>query len=305
MNDYFEGLIERIKNAFGIETKEEEYKPQDPYLDRKKYLKHTTIFWAILAIILIVPICMTKKEQYNIPTQFYNNTSVTQSATIKKVKSTYNPDSKLLISEFFIGNQNDIDDAKDDRNLANIKYSIEYSIGDEIRHNKKTKYPTRIMRVNDHYLVIITQGVDAGYGLLAYKITPEKIKRAINTDCANTEVTFYLKEEQVAKNTNLRINNDSYYVEDYKKFALKNYQQKLTNLNKKIKEKKNVIEDDSKLLAKLNGKMENALKQNKSELQDQIDDTENDIAEQKKEISDCKKEINDYQNRINHVTIMN
>ncbi|RHW55058.1 coiled-coil domain-containing protein [Lactobacillus bombicola] len=301
MNEYFEGLIERIQSAFGIKPKEEEYEPQEPYHDRKKYLKHTTIFWSILAIILIVPICMTRKEQYNVPTQFYNNTNITQSATIQKVKSSYNPDTKLLISDFFIGNQNDIDDVKDDRNLANIKYSIAYTIN----HNKKTKYPTKIVRVNDHYIVVITQNVDAGYGLLAYKITPEKIKKAINTDCANAEATFYLKEDQVANNKNLRINNDSYYVEDYKKFALKNYEEMITDLNKKISEKKSVIADDNKLLAKLNSKIENALKQNKSDLQDQINDTENDIAEKKKEINDCKKEINDYQDRINHVTIMN
>ncbi|RHW49255.1 hypothetical protein DS834_07940 [Lactobacillus bombicola] len=64
--------------------------------------------------------------------------------------------------------------------------------------------------------------------------------------------------------------------------ALKNYEEMITDLNKKISEKKSVIADDNKLLAKLNSKIENALKQNKSDLQDQINDTENDIAEKKK-----------------------
>ncbi|KJY59092.1 hypothetical protein JF75_05520 [Lactobacillus kimbladii] len=300
MNDYLEELMNRFRETFGIKTEEKEYKPKDPYQNRKKYIKHTIIFVGLILVGMIGPLFMTHNNRYAIPQTFGSN-NITQNATIKKVKSNYNPDTHLMVSEFFIGDQNDIDNASEDRNLANIKYDVKYLI----QNNKNQRYPTKIVRVNDHYIVVITENVTPGYGLLTYNITPQKIKSALNTDCENSTLAFYIKEGQVPEKTNLSIHESQFYEQNYKDFALRNYQQKLIKLAKKIKEKENIITEDNKLLAKLNDKLESALKQNKSDLQDQIQDTEGDIAEQNKEIKSLKKEITDYQDRINHVTITN
>ncbi|WEV52108.1 hypothetical protein OZX69_09575 (plasmid) [Lactobacillus sp. ESL0731] len=293
-----EEVINHIYEIFGLEPPKKNDKPEEPYGHRRKYIRKVYIFLGIIFLGFTIPIFITNNNRYAAPT--ITESEVTESATLKKIKSQYNPNTHLMVSEFFIGNQNQIDSTSDDKNLANLKYDIGY----KIQNKKPATYPTKVIRVNDHFIVIETQNVTPGFGLLEYDIWPEKIDADLNTDCENKIVNAYIEEHQVSQISNLTAHNKQYYEQKYKEFALQKYSQQLKNLNNDIKKKHRIISDDNKMLDKLNMKLASAMKEDKSDLQDQINETENDISVQNNDIKHDQISIAEYQKRIDRVNIL-
>ena len=293
-----DNFIDTVNKILGVKPTEKTYKPSDPYKYRKSYLRRTIVFLLVIFLGFTIPLFINNKNRYITPK--VNNTAyVTDGATLKKVQSQYNPDTHLLVSEFFIGDQNNIDNTAEDKNLANIDYAIKY----QIQNQKKTNYPTKISRVNDHFMVVETQNVSPGYGILEYDITPKKIKPDLDTDCSNDILNAYVQEATVKQAKGLTVHNAAFYQQIYKDFAINNYQARIKELNQNIKKRTRIIADDNRILAKLNTKLETAFKQDKSDLQDQINDTENHINIQNTAVKANKTKITEYENRINHAAM--
>lgn len=276
------------------------YKFSDPYKYDKRYKKGTLIFLIIIFLVFFIPLFLNNKNRYIVPIT-PNEANVTQGATLKKVHSIYNPNTHLMVTSFFIGDQTDIDNTAEDKNLANLEYKIKY----QIKRQKVVKLPTKIVRVNDHFIVFETQNVVPDFGILEYDITPQKINSDLDTDCESDTITNYVQESTVSKSTNLVVQNPAYYQQLYKKFAISNYQKKISKFYHSIANKRKIIKEDNTMLTRLNYKLATAFREDKSNLQDQINETEQDIDQQKKEIKDTQDRVKVYQDRINHVAMTN
>lgn len=269
----------------------------DPHKSRKSYLRRTFIFLGFIITLLILPAFFSRDKRYTVPQN--SSADVSAISKMKKIETKYNPDTHLMVSHFYVGDPNDIDSASDDRNLANIKYKITYSI----ENNVEKKYPTKIRKVNDHYFVVETKRVLPGFSVFGYNITPTKIQPNLETDCDNSSINIYLSEDKIQKSNNLVPHKVTFYQENYKQYVLKNYQNVIAKETVAIREKQKLIDEDNRLLAKLKLKLDKAYSKDKTSIEDQIVDTENDIHGQEKSIDASKKRIEEYKDRTSHLSI--
>lgn len=270
---------------------------KDPHKSRKKYIKSVIIFFSIIICTLTLSILWNKDKRYTVPKN--SATDVSTISKMEKVYTAYNPNTHLLVSHFFVGNLDNVESAADDRNLANIKYKITYSI----TNGQAKKYPTKLVKVNDHYFVIETRKVEPGYKILGYQITPTKIKTDLETDCTNDEISFYMKEDSINEVDSLTTHSAIFYKENYQGYVRKCYTQMIAKENLNIRKKQLLISDDNRMLNKLKAKLDGAYSKDKSTLQQQIVDTESDISRQKSAIKESQKLIEEYKGRINHISI--
>lgn len=270
---------------------------KDPHKSRKKYIKSVVIFLAIILCTLVFSMLWNKDSRYTVPKN--SATDVSTISKMKKVYTAYNPNTHLLVSHFFVGNLDNVESAGDDRNLANIKYKITYST----TNGQVKKYPTKLIKVNDHYFVIETGKVEPGYKIFGYQITPTKIKTDLETDCINDEISFYMKEDSINEVDSLAAHNAIFYKANYQGFVRKCYTKMIEKENLNIRKKQLLISDDNKMLTRLKAKLDGAYSTDKSTLQEQIVDTQNDIGKQKSAIKESQKLIQEYKGRINHISI--
>lgn len=284
-------MIKWLNENLGLHLKT---KRKKKYATRKKYLIFSISLVGALLLTIIISMFSKgpKVKHFNA-----SDPMVTQVSKMQKVSSKYNPKTGLLVSTFYISNPSKVSDVTDDKNLANIKYKINYK---ELRGNVND-LTTKKIKIDDHYFVLITRGVAPGFQVLRYDISPKKIDSALNTDYREQNtISFYVDEDSVKRNNSLTEMSKDMYRMDYIAFVVEKYQDAIKKDGRAIKRYKRAKEADKKLIKKLNNKLENAIKSDQDDIQSQIDDTQSDLDQQNANIKSAKKEIKILTERIDN-----
>lgn len=286
-----------MDTIFSSLGKKKKFKRRKRYAARRNYLIWIAIFGVFCLFVMFSPLWTGVK--YSKPVN-QSSPGVTQNARMYKVDSKYNPKLGLLISEFYIGNEQKMSDVSSEKQLDNLTYKTKY----KIRKGDDSQYRTKLVRVNDHFIVLETTGVQPGFVTLRYDITPKKINKNLSTEYQrNNVINFYVEESNVKKQSSLFKTGKQMYQIDYTNFVVGKYQDAIKHKHKQISHYRSIKQADKSLVQKLNVQLDNAVKSDKGDIQNQIDDAESDISDQNKNIKSAKKSIKNYQDRIENVKL--
>lgn len=224
------------------------------------------------------------------------NRLITQSSSIKNVRNDYNPNRKILVSHFYIGNQSNVDDVSDEVNLQNIQYNVSAVAQND--PNRKLK--SDVIQVNDRYIVVITKGINEDFKILRVIVKAHMVNKYLSTELSQyADPKFYIYESKLKKQPYILVGNYHTYEINYHQFLARNYRKQIKKYKAKVTKAKATIAADNSSIKKLEDKKATAIDEEADDLGHQIDNRKDDIKSQANIISDAKKAITKYENRLN------
>lgn len=275
--------------------KKQNKKRKKKFSTRTKYL-HKVVAYIGLFMALIGVAFLTSKKDGIDPNALTGTPNVVGSSDVNLVDAKWDREQQLLISQYFIGNTSDVDSVQDDASLANLTYKTFGGIPSTVEANPKTT----TMKINDHYIVVVTRGLPEGFQLIRYQVKPEALNKSLGVGDAQV-ATVFLKENKLKKYRKLRVESKDIYKQDYNKFLLTSYERIVKKANKSIQKSQIKIKESEDLIAKLRAKQVGADDSDAQELNDQISDIEDKIDDSKANIRLQTKKVNQYQKRIDSV----
>lgn len=273
-------------------------KRKNKYARRKRWLR--IIFGVAATILLSLAVAyMTRDKSVTIDSSDIDN-SITSSSTAYKDSIVWNKNNGQLIAKIFIGNMKDIDDVTDDSNLSNLDYDASLatvSTGSMAGQTIKSS----VHRVNNHYIVLVFDGVKKDFAAARINLTPVKIYKSVDTDVSNSG-TFYVEESKVKIDNNAKEETTEVYKNSWQKYKIDWYKNKISKCNKKIDKYQKRISGNNDLIKKLQA--EKAKKDKISsaagdKIQNQIDELNQTNTQTRSLIADTQKDIKTYQAKIN------
>lgn len=256
------------------DNKQRELKRHQKYRRRKLFLRFVYGF-----LFLFLAIFSTKyflaPQKINITKQ--TDTSVVGDASMYRVSSKYNPRTKLLVSEFYVGNKSDVNDVSADKDLSNIKYEMREAVQTGTNAGK-----SKLVKVNDHFFVIETTNLPKGYAMFKYMIHPVLIDKNVETEGYDdqTLIQYYVRESKVKNDLSLRPKDKFEYTKNYTDILVKAYNKKIKRAQKQIAKSEASIKSDRQQIAKMRAKKEIASNSQKEDLDSQISDLKQDIEQE-------------------------
>lgn len=273
-------------------------KRKSKYARRKRWLR--IIFGIAATILLSLAVAyMTRDKGVTIDNSDIDN-SITSSSVAYEDSIVWNKDNGQLIAKIFIGNIEDIDDVTDDSNLSNLNYDASLATVTTGSMAGQTVKGS-IHRVNNHYVVLVFDGVKKDFDAARIDLTPVKIYKSVDTDVSNSG-TFYVEESKVKINNNAKEETTEVYKNSWQKYKIDWYKDKISNYNEEISEYQKQISGNNKLIKKLQvdkAKKEKVSSTDGDEIQSQIDDLNQTNAQARSAIADTQKDIKTYQAKIN------
>ena len=216
------------------------------------------------------------------------------------MSSTFNPKTGYLVSEFYVGNKQDVNDLSAEKALSNIKYATRAQIQHGSMGNKPRFVSTRFRKINDHYFIIEAKGIEPGYNVIRYDVIPQLIDSKVETDgfTKNSLIKKYARENQIKIDTTLKPESKSAYAKNYLAMIIETYTKKIKSSEKKIAIAQATIDRDNELIRKMNRKKAIASSSQKEDIDSQIADYKQDIDNQKGTIKEAKKTIKEQKENI-------
>ena len=225
---------------------------------------------------------------------------VVNNAKLYRMSSTFNPKTGYLVSEFYVGNKQDVNDLSAEKALSNIKYATRAQIQHGSMGNKPRFVSTRFRKINDHYFIIEAKGIEPGYNVIRYDVIPQLIDSKVETDgfTKNSLIKKYARENQIKIDTTLKPESKSAYAKNYLAMIIETYTKKIKSSEKKIAIAQATIDRDNELIRKMNHKKAIASSSQKEDIDSQIADYKQDIDNQKGTIKEAKKTIKEQKENI-------
>lgn len=287
--------MDNLRNMAGLKPKKSK-KRKEKFSIRKKYLKGFFSFVSVLATVLVIAVIKNSTNNNIDTSDLDNNRNVIGNAVMTPVDIKWDPSQELLISQYFIGNPKDVDAVDDDSKLANLTYKTYAAVPETSKADPKSK----TIRVNDHYIVVVSTGVSEGFDVINYQFKPEALNKSLGTNDAQV-TSFLVKESQLKRYRKLRVEPKEGYIVSYDEFLISNYKKSLAKAKEKVVKAEKRIAGNEDLITKLKDKMVDATDSDATDLQSQIDDAKDSIDQDKALIETQKKEQKHYQDRINSV----
>lgn len=278
-------------------NKEKELKRHEKFRKRKIFLRVASVILVAFITILLSPLYMGAGK---VSLSRNDTTDVVTNAKLNKMSSIYNPKTGYLVSEFYVGNKEDVNDLSAEKALTNIKYATRAQIQHGTIGNQSKFVSTRFTKINDHYFVIEARGIKPGFNVIRYDIVPELINSKVETDgfTKNTLIKMYARENKIKLDTTLKPESKSEYAKNYLAMIIKTYTQKISSAKKKIVNAQATIDRDHELINKMNRKKSIASTSQKEDIESQISDYKQDIDNQNQIIKEGKKTIKEQKENI-------
>lgn len=272
--------------------RKKELKSHEKFHHRKIFLRVVFRFLIVFGIIAASPYYVGPGK-VNVTKQ--TETTVAGNAEMQRIKSRYNPNTGLLVSEFFVGNPQDINDISSDRDLSNIKYEFR----DQVQHGNQPG-KSKFVKVNDHYFVIETRDLQKGYNMFKYMILPEIKDKSIDVDGFEKDniLQFYISESKVKQDSKLEPKSKSEYQENYLAMVVGAYQKKIDRAEHRIKVARATKKSDKEQIDKLQAKKDVASNSQKDDFDSQIANLKQDIDQQNETIAKSKATIKSNKSNI-------
>lgn len=279
-----------VKTLEEIRNRKHKRRPKNFY--RQKYMIGIYSFIAVITLVLLSPLYAGRQKSNSVINE---NPSFLDNSQIVFVSSEIDSKDHLVRSQFFIGNPENVDDVSDIKALTNIKYNVKTVP----KNGQADAVKTKVIRVNDNFMEVISSGIESDFGILKYEITPELINKQLDTELPKgTQMKIYVKNKNVQNGGSQLTVNESEFTEDYNNYVRSKYQKQIANLEKDITKARASIKEDRRLINSLEIKVVDAVGQAKTDIESQISDAKGDIESQKDVIKTSKKNISMFREKI-------
>lgn len=210
--------------------------------------------------------------------------SITPLVKMTIVKKEYNPANKTLRIDYELKSDND------PQILSNMKYKVE----NKYIKQKDNDVKTKIYRANDNYIVVISENIPEGFGVVLSTIKPEYIHPELQTDANDLKdrsIKTYVLESNKIINKDLKVESKEFYEKDYLVFSQKELGKEIKDIKQKIENKGFAIEQLKIKNDKLTKEMNFQTEAEKMKTQNIINSNISAINRNEKDINELKEEI--------------
>ncbi|EJR50165.1 hypothetical protein IIO_06478 [Bacillus cereus VD115] len=250
---------------------------------RRAYLLTLGSFVTMFFVLCISPLFSgaTYKFEEMKPGEYQ---SITPLVKLSVAKKEYNPANKTLRIDYELKSDND------PQILSNMKYKVE----NKYIKQKDNDVKTKVYRASDNYIVVISENVPEGFGVVSSTVKPEYIHPELQTDAKDLKdrsIKTYVLEGDKIINKDLKIESKDFYEKDYLAFSQKGLGKEIKDMKKKIEDKNFAIEQLKIKNDKLTKEMNFQTEAEKVKTQNIINSNTTAINRHEKEINELKEEI--------------
>ncbi|AFU17179.1 hypothetical protein MC28_D130 (plasmid) [Bacillus thuringiensis MC28] len=250
---------------------------------RRAYLLTLGSFVTMFFVLCISPLFSgaTYKFEEMKPGEYQ---SITPLVKLSVAKKEYNPANKTLRIDYELKSDND------PQILSNMKYKVE----NKYIKQKDNDVKTKVYRASDNYIVVISENVPEGFGVVSSTVKPEYIHPELQTDAKDLKdrsIKTYVLEGNKIINKDLKIESKDFYEKDYLAFSQKGIGKEIKDMKQKIKDKDFAIEQLKIKNDKLTKEMNFQTEAEKVKTQNIINSNTTAINRHEKEINELKEEI--------------
>ncbi|TXR91724.1 hypothetical protein DN390_28825 [Bacillus sp. SH7-1] len=250
---------------------------------RKAYLLTLGSFVTMFFVLCISPVFSgaTYRFEEMKPGEYQSITPLVRMSIAKK---EYNPANKTLRIDYELKADND------PQILSNMIYKVE----NKYIKQKDNDVKTKIYRANDNYIVVISENVPEGFGVVLSTIKPEYIHPELQTDANDLKdrsVNTYVLESNKIINKDLKVESKEFYEKDYLGFSQKELGKEIKDIKQKIENKGFAIEQLKIKNDKLTKEMNFQTEAEKMKTQNIINSNISAINKHEKEINELKEDI--------------
>lgn len=250
---------------------------------RKAYLLTLGSFVTMFFVLCISPVFSgaTYRFEEMKPGEYQSITPLVKMTIAKK---EYNPANKTLRIDYELKSDND------PQILSNMKYKVE----NKYIKQKDNDVKTKIYRANDNYIVVISENVPEGFGVVLSTIKPEYIHPEIQTDAKDLKdrsFKTYVLESNKIINKDLKVETKEFYEKDYLVYSQKELGKEIKDIKKKIENKGFAIEQLKIKNDKLTKEMNFQTEAEKIKTQNIINSNISAINKHEKDINELKEGI--------------
>ncbi|MCU4771063.1 MULTISPECIES: hypothetical protein [Bacillus cereus group] len=250
---------------------------------RKAYLLTLGSFVTMFFVLCISPVFSgaTYRFEEMKPGEYQSITPLVRMSIAKK---EYNPANKTLRIDYELKADND------PQILSNMKYKVE----NKYIKQKDNDVKTKIYRANDNYIVVISENVPEGFGVVLSTIKPEYIHPELQTDANDLKdrsVNTYILESNKIINKDLKVESKEFYEKDYLGFSQKELGKEIKDIKQQIENKGFAIEQLKIKNDKLTKEMNFQTEAEKMKTQNIINSNISAINKHEKEVNELKEDI--------------
>ncbi|WP_413565426.1 hypothetical protein [Bacillus sp. 3P20] len=250
---------------------------------RKAYLLTLGSFVTMFFVLCISPVFSgaTYRFEEMKPGEYQSITPLVRMSIAKK---EYNPANKTLRIDYELKADND------PQILSNMKYKVE----NKYIKQKDNDVKTKIYRANDNYIVVISENIPEGFGVVLSTIKPEYIHPELQSDANDLKdrsVNTYVLESNKIINKDLKVESKEFYEKDYLGFSQKELGKEIKDIKQKIENKGFAIEQLKIKNDKLTKEMNFQTEAEKMKTQNIINSNISAINKHEKEINELKEDI--------------
>ncbi|AWC30972.1 hypothetical protein R6231_14215 [Bacillus cytotoxicus] len=250
---------------------------------RKAYLLTLGSFVTMFFVLCISPVFSgaTYKFEEMKPGEYQ---SITPLVKLSVAKKEYNPVNKILRIDYALKSDND------PQILSNMKYKVE----NKYIKQKDNDVKTKVYRASDNYIVVISENVPEGFGVVSSVVKPEYIHPELQVnanDLKDRSFKTYVLEKEKMINKDLKEESKDFYEVEYLAFSQKEIAKEIKDMEQKIAEKNSAIKQLNIKNEKLTKEMNFQTEVEKTKTQNIINSNTSIINKHQKDINDLKEEI--------------
>lgn len=206
------------------------------------------------------------------------------------VKKQYNPKKEIMRLDFYIK------ETTTNSSLSNIKYEI------NSRYIKAQNelLKTEITKVDDHYFVVMIEGLPEDFSVLSTSIIPKYIHPEIEKvdNLKEREVKIYINESSKLVNNKLKVGSEKEYKKEYINFQQDELLADIEENKKQIKTNELAIAEINKTIEDLELEKSYQTEEEKLETENEINGYKTTIEQHESEIETLNKTIEDMYEKI-------
>jgi hypothetical protein len=174
---------------------------------------------------------------------------------------------------------------------------MKYKVENKYIKQKNNDVKTKVYRASDNYIVVISENVPEGFGVVSSIVKPEYIHPELQVDANDANdikdrsIKTYVLEKEKMINKDLKVESLDYYEKEYLGFSQNGIGKEIKDMKQKIEDKDFAIKQLKIKNDKLTNEMNFQTESEKPKTQNIINSNILAINKHEKDINELKEEI--------------
>ena len=250
----------------------------------------------------IVSPSFTKKRTVAVESVTQNSIGNTSSMNLRIAK--YNPKNHLYMEQLVIQNESSSTDGNDTeltadaaKDMDNIKWDVRVAI----QHGDNSKIKYSIHETQKRMLTIYVKNVPEDYTAIRFDLRARKENKLLASSVVqgkSASFRYYTRQNKTHLDKQLGISSSQQLSNDFTNWQVAKYEKELAGYEHEDRTARADIEQNTKLIAKLQAELVNQTKSEQQDTQDQIDESTQKTKSDQQTLQTNKSHINDMESRI-------